>query len=99
MIKHVVLMTWKDGVAQHQIEAVTAGFRALGENVDEIVSYSFGEDAGIYTGNADYALVAEFKNEADFKAYVAHPSHQALLADITGPILASFQSVQYEQPE
>ena len=95
MIKHVVLLTWKDGVSQEQIDAVTVEFRALGEEIEEVSGYEFGQDARIYKGNADYALVAEFKDEEDLKAYVVHPKHQELLAKVTGPILKSFLSVQF----
>lgn len=95
MIKHVVLLTWKDGTPPEKIDAVTTEFRALGDQIAEVLSYSFGQDAGIYRGNADYALVAEFRNESDLKAYVNHPSHQEFLASVTGPILDSFQAVQF----
>lgn len=99
MIKHIVLLSWKEGVSKESIESVTAGFSALRDEIPEIVSYSFGKDAGIYRGNADYALVAEFRTEAEFKAYVVHPSHQKLVSEITGPIMKSFQSIQFNVPE
>jgi heme-degrading monooxygenase HmoA len=95
VIKHVVLLTWNEDVSQEQIDTVTAEFRALGDEIEEVAGYEFGQDARIYKGNADYALVAEFKNEADLKAYVVHPRHQELLAKVTGPILKSFLSVQF----
>lgn len=99
MIKHVVLLTWKEGVSQEQIDTVTAEFRALGDEIEEVVGYEFGQDAQIYKGNADYALVAEFRNKSDLKAYVVHPRHQELLAKVTGPILKSFLSVQFNVSE
>jgi hypothetical protein len=95
MIKHVVLLTWKDGVSQEQIDKVTTEFRILGDEIEEVAGCEFGQDAKIYKGNADYALVADFNNEADLKAYVVHPKHQELLARVTGPILESFLSVQF----
>ena len=97
MIKHVVLLKWKPEVTPSQVEAVSAAFDALRQEIPEIVSYTFGPDAGIYRGNADYALVAEFRNEADLQAYVNHPRHQALMAEVTGPIMASFQSIQFKE--
>ena len=99
MIKHVVLLTWKNNVTQKQIDAVTAEFRVLGDEIEEVVSYEFGQDAGIYKGNANYALVAEFRSESDLKAYVVHPRHQELLSRVTGPILKSFLSAQFNVPE
>lgn len=95
MIKHVVLLKWKAGVSEEQIDCVSAGFQKLKDQIPEIASYSFGKDASIYRGNADYALIAEFESEADLRAYVVHPKHQEFLREVTGPIMASFQSVQF----
>jgi hypothetical protein len=95
MIKHVVLMKWKEGATAEQIAAVDVAFAQLRDELDEIKSYEFGPDASIYRGNADYALIGEFNTEADLKAYVKHPRHLALLDEVTGPILESFQSAQF----
>ena len=99
MIKHIVLLKWKQGVSRDQVDRVTAGLSALKSELSELVSYEFGEDLGIYRGNADYALIAEFRNEAALKAYVSHPSHQALMSEVTGPIMDVFQSVQFQSGE
>ena len=96
MIKHVVLLNWKEDTADSAIEAVDNAFAKLRKDIPQIKSYEFGRDASLYRGNADYALVAVFENEEDLKAYVSHPDHLALLKDVTGPILESFQSVQFE---
>lgn len=96
MIKHVVLLSWKKGVNAEQVAEVVAGFDALPKQIRQIKSYQHGADAGIYRGNADYALVAEFRNEKDLKAYVSHPAHQAFLTDATSEILESFQAIQFE---
>lgn len=48
MIKHIVLLTWKAGVSQNQIDTVTSAFNDLGKEIAGVVSYSFGQDAGIY---------------------------------------------------
>ena len=98
MIKHIVLLHWKEGVSDAQIAQVSAGFDALRTRIPEIISYSFGQDASIFRGNADYALVATFHTEADLKAYVAHPDHQRFMQDVTGPIMESFQSIQFIEP-
>lgn len=95
MIKHVVLLKWKPGVSNKEIDRVTAGFQELERQIEEIACYSFGKDASIYRGNADYALIAEFSSEADLKAYVDHPRHQEFMREVTGPLLESFQSIQF----
>ena len=96
MIKHVVLLNWKEGVSQEKIDLVTSGFSKLKNEIEEIKSYEFGQDAGIYNGNANYALIAEFESTSDLKTYVMHPKHQEFLSKVAGPILESFQSSQFE---
>jgi hypothetical protein len=96
MIKHVVLLNWNDGVNGEAVAAVDSAFAKLHDEIPEIAGYEFGADAGFYRGNADYALVAEFRNEEDLRNYVTHPKHLALLKDVTGPILKSFQSIQFK---
>lgn len=96
MIKHVVLLHWKAPVDDATINDVNKAFAQLPGQIPEIKSYSFGPDADLYSGNADYALIAEFDNAEDLKHYVSHPAHLKLLKEVTGPILESFSSVQFE---
>jgi hypothetical protein len=95
MIKHVVLLNWKEGVSQQQIDRVGQELGRLKDEIEEIRAYEFGPDAAIFRGNASYALVAEFETEDAFKRYVTHEKHQAFLSDVAGPILESFQSTQF----
>ena len=96
MIRHVVLLHWKDNTDPQAIDAVSAAFAKLPGLIAQIRNYQFGPDLGIYQGNADYILVADFDNEADLKAYVTHPDHNALMQDVTAPIMASFSSAQFQ---
>lgn len=95
MIRHVVLLNWNENTDETSILKVTEGFSVLAETIPEIKSYTFGADAGIYKGNADYGLVADFETEVDFTTYVTHPKHQAFMKNVTGPLIASFQSIQF----
>lgn len=95
MIKHVVLLNWKAGVTQAQIDRLSVEFHKLNNEIPEIQELEFGPDEGYFKGNSSYALVAEFANEADFKSYVAHPKHQAFLQEVSGPITESFHSAQF----
>ncbi|NQV05208.1 Dabb family protein [bacterium] len=95
MIRHVVALTWNEGASDSAVALVGEGFARLSREIPEIKSYSFGPDLAIFRGNADYGLVAGFESEEDFKTYVHHPSHQAFMREVTGPITASFMSVQF----
>ncbi len=94
MIRHVVLLTWKEGVSDEQIAKVNEAFTALPEKVPGIVNNSFGPDLSIFPGNADYVLILDVENEDDLQAYVAHPAHTELMESVTGPLMASWATAQ-----
>lgn len=50
-----------------------------------------GADLGERPANADYAVVSEFANAEDFRAYLAHPAHLAVPRDH----VRSVHSVQF----
>jgi hypothetical protein len=98
MICHVVLLHWNQECTAAAVQAVTDGLAALPGQIPQIRSYHFGPDLQVGDRNADYVLVADFESEADFRTYVDHPAHVALMKNLTGPILASFSSAQFELP-
>lgn len=96
MINHLVLLKWNDKVTPEAIASVSQGFAELAESIPEIVCYEYGPDAGVYPGNSDYGLLAKFNSVDDLKVYVMHPEHQAFMKKVTGPIMQSFASIQFE---
>lgn len=96
MIRHLVLLHWNENASEAEIAAVSAAFAKLPALIAEIKNYQFGPDLAFYKSNADYVVVADFENEADFKTYVKHPDHTGLMAQVTAPIMASFSSAQFQ---
>ena len=96
MIRHVVLLNWKENTSAEAIQAVTDTLAKLPGLIAEIQSYQFGPDMAIYEGNADYVVVAEFASEEDFKAYVVHPDHNGMMKEVAMPIMESFSSAQFQ---
>jgi hypothetical protein len=68
-----VLLVWKDGTAGRQIDTVGVELGKLADDIEEIRADAFGPDAGVYRGNARYALIAEFASKADLKTHVMQP--------------------------
>lgn len=95
MINHVVLLIWKKGTSQAQVEVATQGFARLAETIGLIKGYSFGPNLGLPGSNFDYALVARFESIEDFNAYMKHPKHSAFMESVTDPIVESYGAVQY----
>lgn len=63
-------------------------------DVSFIRRYEMGRDLGI-SGSHDFAIVADFDNEADYRAYAENRDHQAVLTNLLGPVVASKARVQY----
>lgn len=97
MIVHIVLMNWNKTLDGKEIENIDSAFARLPALIPEIKSYRFGADLGLFDGNADYALIAEFDNAEDMRVYSTHPDHIDLLKAATGPLLDSYQALQFEQ--
>ena len=64
MFRHVVLFTWKDDATEAQKQALHDGLAKLPPAIDTIRAYKFGPDAGLNPANCDYALVADFGDQA-----------------------------------
>ncbi len=91
----MVLFRWIDGADDESKAAVAAGLRALPEVIDTIRDYRFGADAGVNDGNYDYAVVADFDDEAGYVVYRDHPAHRQLIAERIAPLLEERVAVQY----
>jgi hypothetical protein len=96
MIRHIVLLTWKDETSSAQIDAVSEGLGTMPDLVGGIVRYEFGSDLGLRAENADYVLVADFETEDDYHRYASHPDHLEVIERTIKPIVSGANRVQYE---
>jgi hypothetical protein len=90
-----MLMQFKDGATEEQIQAALKGLGTMPGKVPGILRYEFGLDLGLIDGNPDLALVADFASEEDWRAYQDHPDHRALVESAIAPINDSMTRVQY----
>ena len=96
MFRHVVLFTWNDDVTEAQKQALHDELAKMPPAIDVIRAYKFGPDAGIRSANCDYAVVADFDDQAGYLAYRDHPVHRALVERYVNPIVAQRAAVQFE---
>ena len=77
MLRHVVLMKFKDEVSQEQINEVGQAFLELPAHIAAIQHLEWGR---AINAEAPYThcLMVTCRNEADLKAYGDHPAHQAV---------------------
>lgn len=97
MLKNIVLLKWKEELAEEQLAAVVGALKDLPSKISEIKAISFGSDKKLVKGNADFAILTEFNSESDFQAYLVHPAHQALVGKVVAPLMAEMKAIQFEQ--
>ena len=98
IVRHVVLLKFKDGVNRD------VAARAISEELSKLppqivygtrgdsvfLALTLGADIGLdpVERNHDYALVADFVDQAGYDVYAKHPAHQAAIASAIKPVLA-----------
>ncbi len=82
MLKHVVLLKFKDGVSDSTIADIQKGLEGLPGKIAEIVEFQFGRDVLHSERSYDFALVSEFQNLEAMRRYQVHPAHQEVLVKI-----------------
>lgn len=96
MFVHTVQFTWKPGVTESDLAGIREALSALPGQIPEIKHYIFGSDAGVSQGNFDFAIVAQFDNESDWRVYNDHPVHDAVRKNVLGPHIAQRAAVQFQ---
>lgn len=96
MLRHVSLFSFTAEATESQRGAVTTALSELPAAIPELRDYRFGPDAGINTGNFDYAVVADFDDEQGYVVYRDHPEHRRVLVEVIAPIISARAAVQFE---
>jgi len=95
MIRNVVMVRLKPGQDPAEIAEIQDGFRNL--NCPGTLSYTLGDDLGLRDGNWDFAIVADFEDEAAYRVYDQDAEHnrgRARLAPLTEQVVR----VQFQLP-
>ena len=96
MFRHVVLFRWTDEATGEQKRALHDELPKMPPAIEVIRAYKFGPDAGVNPANFDYAVVADFDDQAGYLTYRDHPVHRNLVDRYVTPIVASRAAVQFE---
>ncbi|MCM3849054.1 Dabb family protein [Pseudonocardia sp. DR1-2] len=91
MLVHCLTLTFTESATAADVEAFRAAIARLPDQVGVPLRTRQGADLGERPANADYAVVSEFANAEDFRAYLAHPAHLAVPRDH----VRSVHSVQF----
>jgi len=94
MLKHVVLIKFKEGYTEEQVQAIRDGMNGLPEKIPQIIAYSHGTDAGNTDSAYDYGIVADFASDEDYVIYRDHPAHREIGAAVMA-IMADAAQMQF----
>lgn len=96
VLRHVVLLKFKEGITPEQIQTVEQGFADLKNQIDAIQAYEWGIDTShekLGQGFTHCSIVT-FADEAARDAYLVHPAHKAFAGSL-GPVIAGVLVVDF----
>ena len=94
MLRHIVLIKFKEGYTATQVQAIVEGMDGLPGQIPGILSYTHGADAGNTDSAYDYGIVADFASDEDYLVYRDHPAHKAVGAHVVA-IMADAAQMQF----
>jgi hypothetical protein len=95
MFRQVVVYRWVEGVADDRKRAFRDSMDSL-RDIPELIAMKFGEDAGHFEGNFDFAAVMDFADFDSARRYVVNPIHQAYIRDHASQVIGERVVVQHE---
>jgi Stress responsive A/B Barrel Domain len=94
VIRHNVLFKWKPEATDGEKEQVATELSKLPSTVPSLRAFVCGSDLGLAQGNFDFAVSADFDDEAGFFAYRDDPAHREIVERYILPITAQRVAVQ-----
>jgi hypothetical protein len=96
VLRHVVLLKFKDGTTGQQIKDIEKAFCSLPGKIHAIYDFEWGTDVSVEGRSQGYThcFVVTFRSEADRAAYLPHPAHQELAGSL-GPYLDGVLVIDY----
>lgn len=96
LLRHVVLLKFKDGVDDAQVQQVVRAFAELPGRIDEIHDFEWGREDSVekLTKGFTHCFLVTFRSQEDLKAYLPHPAHQEFVK-LLGPVMEDVLVVDY----
>ena len=93
MIRNVVLFSVKEGTQPEQVEAIARAMKAI--TFARCSRWEMGRDLNLRAGNMPYAFIAEFDDEAAYRAYDSNEEHNRIRRELLAPIVEKIERSQY----
>ncbi len=95
MIKHIVMWTFKDEVAEADKLEMKRQLEALKGVVSSLVNIEIGLDLSKKEASMDMVLYSEFQTAEDLAAYAVHPAHLKVV-EFVKPLVCDRAVVDFE---
>ena len=92
MIRHVVLFQFTEGTTTAQIDEYEQSLVDYVATLGGVGSYTIGRDAGLNPNTFDFSIIAEFEDEAAFRAYFDDERHLQIQRDTAAMIAGKASS-------
>jgi len=96
VLRHVVLLKFKEGTDAADIRKIENAFRALPSKIEAIYDFEWGTDVSVENLQKGFThcFFVSFLSEADRAIYIPHPAHKAFGA-VLGPHLDDVLVIDY----
>jgi hypothetical protein len=97
VIQHIVLLKWKAGTADAQVDDVFAQAEELVDGIDGVERITLGRSRGEVDHGFTHAFVVNVSDENALSAYLDHPVRKRYVTEVLGPIEA--ERIEIDVPE
>jgi Stress responsive A/B Barrel Domain len=96
VLRHVVLLKFKEGTDAADIRKIENAFRALPSKINAIYDFEWGTDVSVENLQKGFThcFFVSFLGEADRAIYIPHPDHKAF-GTVLGPHLDDVFVIDY----
>lgn len=97
MIQHIVLLKWKDGTTDAQIDAAFGESQQLVDAIDSVERVSLGRNRAKDDHGYTHALIVRLSDDDALSAYLGHPVRERFVRDVLGPL--EEERIEIDVPE
>lgn len=98
MIRHVLMIRWKDTFTDDIREKWIAGLEKMQGNIPGMLNLSHGRDILNTDRSWDHVIIVDFNTVSDIETYNTHPLHEAI-KPYSLPNAAELAYVDFEVPD
>jgi hypothetical protein len=96
VLQHIVLIKWKPGTTDEQIDAAFAEARQLVDEIDGVERVTLGRNRGDVSHGYTHAIIVKL-DDAALTTYLEHPVRKRYIAESLDPIEA--ERIEIDVPE